>query len=180
MCNLLTLTETGTAASMLPRENMMETEKHKPYETKAQVRCAGFTLMEVIVALIIITIMAGIVGINVLPKLGESKVKAAKVQIRNLKAAVRLYRMEQNHVPPQSAGLQALVQPPASINNASSYPEGGYLDSPEVPLDPWGGAYIYLAPGRNNERFEIISYGADGEPGGEGENADISSSDRLQ
>jgi len=141
---------------------------------------SGFTIMEVLVVLIIITILAGIVGVNVLPKLGESKVKAVQVQIKNLKAAVNLYRVEQNHVPDQSEGLQALVERPAGLDGKHKYPEGGYLDSPAVPLDPWGQAYIYLQPGRKDQRFEIISYGADGEPGGEDEDADISSSDPIR
>ncbi|NCC51856.1 MAG: type II secretion system protein GspG [Spartobacteria bacterium] len=151
-------------------------KKRRKKQRRAQ---AGFTIMEVLVVLIIITILAGIVGVNVLPKLGESKVKAAHIQIKNLKAAVNLYRVEQNRAPDQSEGLQALVERPAGLDPKRLYPEGGYLDSPQVPMDPWGNAYIYLAPGRKNERFEIISYGADGEPGGENEDADISSSDPM-
>lgn len=141
---------------------------------------SGFTIMEVLVVLIIITILAGIVGVNVLPKLGESKVKAAQVQLKNLKAAVNLYRVEQHHVPDQSEGLRALVECPTGLDRKNRYPEGGYLDSSEVPLDPWGQAYIYLQPGRKDQRFEIISYGADGEPGGENEDADLSSADLIR
>jgi general secretion pathway protein G len=137
---------------------------------------AGFTLVEILVVLIIITILAGFVGVNVLNKPNEARVAAARMQIKTLQSAVKLYQAEQHRLPTQAQGLQALVEKPSIPPIPPGYPNGGYLDSRNVPLDPWGNEYIYLTPGRSGEPFEIISYGADGEPLGEADNADISSS----
>ncbi len=147
----------------------------KTLPNKKQLARAGFTLIEILVVLIIITILAGFVGLNVLRKPGEARVTAAKMQVKTLQAAMKLYHTEQGRFPSQSQGLQALVQKPATSPIPPHYPEGGYLDTRELPKDPWGRDFIYLIPGRNGELFEIISYGADGEPEGTGEDADISS-----
>lgn len=138
---------------------------------------AGFTLIEILVALIIMTILASLVGVSVLRKPGEARVSAARMQIKTLQTAVKLYHAEQNTFPSQSQGLEALVRKPTTSPVPANYPAEGYLDSREVPVDPWGSPYIYLVPGRHDEPFEIISYGSDGEPGGEEEAADLSSSD---
>lgn len=138
---------------------------------------AGFTFMEILVTLIIIMILASLVGISVLRKPGEARAAAAKMQIKTLQTAIRLYHAEQKMFPSEDQGLDALVSKPTRGRIPESYPDEGYLDSRLVPVDPWGTPYIYLVPGRHGEPFEIISYGADGEPGGEGEAADISSSD---
>ena len=138
---------------------------------------AGFTLIEILVVVLIITILAGIVGVNILHKPGEARVSAARMQVQQLKTAVQLYRAEQGRLPTQEQGLEALVNRPTREPVPQNYPEGGYLDSRKVPLDPWNHDYIYLAPGRRGEPFEIISYGDDGEPGGDGEAADLTSSD---
>jgi len=139
-------------------------------------RCAGFTLLEILVVLIIITVLAGIVGVNVLRKPGEARVAAARMQVRQLAAALKLYYAEQGMYPTQQQGLEALVKEPQTPPRPPHYPEGGYLDSLEVPRDPWGNEYVYLRPGRHGEPFEVICYGSDGQPGGEGDAADISSS----
>ncbi|HOW97971.1 MAG TPA: type II secretion system major pseudopilin GspG [Kiritimatiellia bacterium] len=140
-------------------------------------RTAGFTLIEILVVVLIITILAGIVGVNILHKPGEARVSAARMQLQQLKTAVQLYRAEQGAVPTQEQGLEALVSKTTREPIPQNYPEGGYLDSRKVPLDPWSHDYIYLAPGRRNESFEILSYGSDGEPGGGGEAGDLTSSD---
>ncbi len=147
---------------------------NKNEKSERQTR-GGFTLIEILVVLIIITILAGFVGLNVLRKPGEARVTAAKMQVKTLQAAMKLYHTEQGRFPTQSQGLQALVQKPATSPIPPNYPEGGYLDTRELPKDPWGRDFIYLIPGRNGELFEIICYGADGEPEGTGEDADISS-----
>ena len=136
---------------------------------------SGFTLIEILVVLIIITILAGFVGLNVLRKPGEARVTAARMQVKTLQAAIKLYHTEQGRFPTQAQGLQALVTKPTTSPIPPNYPEGGYLDSRNVPSDPWGHEFIYLIPGRQGELFEIISYGADGEPEGSGEDADLSS-----
>lgn len=140
-------------------------------------RVVGFTLIEILVVVLIITILAGIVGVNILHKPGEARVSAARMQIQQLKTALHLYRAEQGRFPTQEQGLEALVRRPIREPVPEHYPEGGYLDSRRVPLDPWKNEYIYLAPGRAGEPFEILSYGSDGEKGGTGEAADISSSE---
>jgi len=138
---------------------------------------SAFTLIEILVVVLIISILAGIVGVGVLRHPGEAKVTAATLQIKNFKSALQLYRMEQNQVPTQQQGLSALCVKPTIAPIPDKYPEDGYLDSRKLPKDPWNRDYIYLAPGRSNEAFEVISYGSDGEPGGTGTAGDLSSSD---
>ncbi len=138
---------------------------------------AGFTLIEILVVVIIITILAGIVTVNVLKKPGEARASAARMQIKQMQTALQMYRTEQGQFPTQAQGLEALVRAPTTPPIPKRYPEGGYLDSREVPKDPWGNDYIYLIPGRRDEPFEIISYGSDGRSGGDDEAADIGSSD---
>lgn len=137
----------------------------------------GFTLLEILVVIMIIAILAGIVGVNVLRRPAEAKVTAARMQLKQLKHAVELYRLDQGRLPTQEQGLEALVSRPTRPPIPANYPDEGYLDSRTVPLDPWGHEYIYLTPGRRGEPFEIITYGSDGEPGGESDAADISTSD---
>jgi general secretion pathway protein G len=137
----------------------------------------GFTLIEILVVIMIITILAGIVGESVLRKPGEARISAARMQIKQLQTAIQLYRTEQGFIPTQEQGLEALVTKPAVEPVPKNYPDEGYLESRKVPRDPWKNDYIYVVPGRHGEPFEIISYGSDGEPGGEHESADISSSE---
>ena len=137
----------------------------------------GFTLLEVLVVVLIITILATVVGVNISREPGRARSAAARAQIGAFKTALQLYRMNHGFLPTQEQGLEALVRRPETPPVPQNYPDDGYLDSSEVPLDPWGRPYIYLAPGTRGQSFEIISYGADGEPGGEGEAADISSDD---
>ena len=146
-------------------------------DTSAERRRGGFTLLEVLVVLIIITVLASIVGVNVLRKPGEARVAAARVQLKQLAAALKMYYTEQGTYPTQEQGLEALVRKPESPPVPVKYPEGGYLDSLQVPRDPWGNEYIYLRPGRHGEPFEVLCYGSDGRPGGSGEATDLSSSD---
>ncbi len=138
---------------------------------------SGFTLLEILVVVMIIAILASIVGVNVLKRPGEARMSAAKMQVRQLKHAVDLYRIDQGRPPTQQQGLEALVTKPVYEPVPRNYPSEGYLEGRKVPLDPWNREFIYLAPGRQGELFEIISYGGDGEPGGENEATDISSSE---
>ncbi|MGI6086767.1 MAG: type II secretion system major pseudopilin GspG [Kiritimatiellia bacterium] len=137
----------------------------------------GFSFIEVLVTIIIISILAGIVGISVLRRPDEARVAAARMQIRTFKQALQMYRMDHSVYPTQNQGLEALCKRPSSPPIPENYPEEGYLDSRKVPLDPWNNNYIYIVPGPDNTPYEIISYGADGEPGGTDEAADISSTD---
>jgi len=138
---------------------------------------AGFTLLEILVVVLIITILATIVGVNVLHKPGEARAAAAAAQIRTFKTALQLYRMDQGRFPTQRQGLQALCEIPDAEPVPENYPADGYLESANLPDDPWGNPYVYLVPGPDGEPYTIISYGGDGEPGGDAEDADISSAD---
>ena len=138
---------------------------------------SGFTLIEILIVIIIISILAGVVSVNVLRKPGEARVSAARLQIKQLQTAVQLYMTEQGRTPTQEQGLEALVGKPVTEPLPQQYPAEGYLESRKLPKDPWNNEYIYLVPGRAGELFEIISYGSDGEPGGEGEAADLSTSE---
>jgi general secretion pathway protein G len=142
---------------------------------KPSVPRAGFTLLEILVVVLIITILATIVGVNVAREPGKAKAAAAKAQIVTLRTALQMYRMEQGGYPTQEQGLNALCEKPAARPVPERYPEGGYLETRALPLDPWKHGYVYLVPGPNGEPYEIVSYGADGQPGGTGEAADISS-----
>ena len=139
---------------------------------------AGFTLLEILVVVMIIAILATIVGVKVIPSLGKAKRAAAFAQIVNMKSALKQYRLDTGVYPTQEQGLFALCEIPTRPPVPAKYQDGGYLDSRKVPVDPWNRDYIYLVPGPTGEPFLIISYGSDGEPGGEGEDADISSADQ--
>lgn len=120
----------------------------------------GFTLVEMLVVITIIGIVMALVGPRVLGYLGESKVKAAKIQIESFSAALDLYYLDNGKYPSSSEGLTALVQRPGS---ASAW-NGPYIKSAAVPQDPWGHPYTYKAPGQSGP-YEIDSYG----PGGAGD-----------
>lgn len=138
---------------------------------------AGFTLIELLVVVAIITILATFVGYNLVREPGKAKIAKAKATIGMLKTNLQRYRMDHGRVPTQAQGLQALCTKPSLPPVPAQYPEGGYFDSLEIPPDPWKREYVYMCPGPNGEQFLIISYGADGEPGGTDENADITSND---
>ncbi len=135
----------------------------------------GFTLIEVLVVLVIIMGLAGIVTVNVVRHQSESRVQMARLQISELEQALAIYYTDHGRYPTQAQGLQALVARPTVAPVPRSYPQEGYLQRNYVPADPWGNPFIYLSPGRRGERYEIISYGSDGEPGGTGHAAEISS-----
>lgn len=135
----------------------------------------GFSLVELLVAVTIMLILAGTVGVRVWQWVPKARVARAENDIAALKSAVALYRADNFTVPTQRQGLEALVRKPTLPPIPKNWREGGYLDSAAIPVDPWGEPYLYLAPGTDGTPFEILTYGADGAPGGEGESADISS-----
>jgi len=137
---------------------------------------SGFTFLEVLIAMLIVSILSGVVGLSLYQYVRKAKVEAARAQIKTLQTALQIYRSEQGRLPTQSQGLAALCRKPPVEPVPEQYPEDGYLDNPTLPKDPWGHEYVYLVPGRQNEAFEILSYGGDGEPGGTGDAADLSSS----
>jgi general secretion pathway protein G len=131
---------------------------------------AGFTLVEMLVVITIIGLIMALVAPRVLNYLSESKAKAAKIQIESLGSALDLYYLDAGHYPTTSDGLAALVQRPG--NNPTW--NGPYLKGGLVPTDPWGNPYLYRAPGEHGA-YDIISYGSDGQEGGTGTAADITS-----
>lgn len=143
-------------------------------QTKSGMR-SGFTFLEVLIAMLIISILSGVVGLNLYRHVKRAKVEAARVQIKTFMTALQIYRTEHGQLPTQEQGLEALCVKPTVAPVPEPYPEDGYLDSRTLPRDPWGGDYVYLAPGRDGSPFEILSYGSDREPGGQDEAADISS-----
>lgn len=134
----------------------------------------GFTLIELLVVIVIIGLLGTIVAINVFGALGTSNVAKAKADISTLEQALEQYRLDNMTYPSTADGLNALLSPPAGLAQPARYRQGGYIK--KLPNDPWGQPYQYAAPGRKGA-FDIYSLGADKQTGGEGENADIYSSD---
>jgi general secretion pathway protein G len=130
----------------------------------------GFTLVELMVVIVIIGLLTTIVVINVLPSQDKARVEKAKADIALIEQGLEMYRLDNLNYPATGDGLQALVTQPASLAQAGRYRPGGYLK--RLPEDPWGAPYQYAFPGQHGT-FDIYSYGADGRPGGEGDNADL-------
>jgi general secretion pathway protein G len=128
----------------------------------------GFTLIEILVVITIIALIMSLVGPRVLNYLGESKVKAAKIQIQSFGSALDLFNLDTGRYPTSSEGLTALVQSPGTIPAWN----GPYLKGGVVPNDPWGKPYVYRSPGEHGP-YDIMSYGSDGQEGGTGTAADI-------
>jgi general secretion pathway protein G len=133
---------------------------------------AGFTLVEILVVITIIGLIMALVGPRVLNYLGESKVKAAKIQIESFSSALDLYFLDLGRYPSSNEGLAALTRG----NNAPGW-NGPYLRGGVVPSDPWGHGYVYRSPG-GRAPYDIISLGSDGQEGGNGTAADIASGAR--
>lgn len=130
-------------------------------------RTGGFTLMELLVVLAILGLLMSLVGPQVLNQLGGAKTKTAGIQIKDLEQALEMYKLDVGRFPSTSEGLDSLVKKPG---NAAGW-NGPYLKS-DVPQDPWNNDYQYKYPGERGE-VDIFTYGANGSPGGEGEDADV-------
>lgn len=136
-----------------------------------KLRREGFTLIEIMAVVLIIGLLTTLVGIAIVPRIDQGRVTTAKVQMRNLEAALESYRMDTSRFPTSEQGLDALINPPPDVRN---YQAGGYLRDRRIPVDPWGNPYQYESPGQHNQNsFDLWSWGADGSPGGEGTSADI-------
>lgn len=129
----------------------------------------GFTLIEIMVVVVIIGILAALVAPKIFDKPDQARVTRARADIQSIMAALNLYRLDHFKYPTADEGLQALVTPPAPTGNT---PPTSYLERP--PVDPWNNPYVYLNPGVHGE-VDVMSYGRDGQPGGEGYDADIGS-----
>ncbi len=135
----------------------------------------GFTLIEIMVVVIILGLLAGLVLPRIMGREEEAKIKTTGVQIRSLENALDGFKLDNGFYPTTDQGLDALIKKPETGRIPNKWKEGGYLKPARIPKDPWGGDYHYFSPGSEGREYDIISYGPDGEPGGEGKNADIES-----
>ena len=136
----------------------------------------GFTLVEILVVIVVIGILATLVAPNVFRHVGSANMSTARSQIEMLGAALDAYRLDNGRYPTTQQGLAALWDRPLGDPQPRSW-RGPYLKK-NVPLDPWGNAYVYQSPAQQSRMgYDLLSYGADGKPGGESEDADIASWD---
>ena len=134
----------------------------------------GFTLIELMVVIVILGILAGLIIPRIMGRPEEARRMKAKIQIESIMTALKLYRLDNGEYPSTEQGLEALVEPPTVGQLPKAWRKGGYLEKGKIPKDPWGNDYIYLCPGLHDDS-DLMSYSADGEPGGEDNNADINS-----
>jgi general secretion pathway protein G len=134
----------------------------------------GFTLIEIMVVVVIMGILAALVVPKLMGRTDDARIQAARQDIGTLMQALKLYKLDNQRYPTTEQGLQALVVKPTGGPAANGWKTGGYID--KLPKDPWGNPYQFLSPGIKGE-VDIFSYGADGQPGGEGNDADIGSWD---
>jgi general secretion pathway protein G len=139
---------------------------------KAAKSLRGFTLLEVMVVVVILGILAALVVPKIISRPDEARVIAAKQDIASIMQALKLYRLDNQRYPSSEQGLQALVTQPTSAPVPPNWKAGGYIE--RLPRDPWGNPYQYLNPGIHGE-IDVFSLGADGAPGGEGNDSDIGS-----
>ena len=142
----------------------------EPRSPTTTARHSGFTLIELLVVIAILGLVASLVGPSVIRQFGGAKADTARLQIADLSAALDLYYLDLGRYPTTAEGLTALVSAPEAANDWN----GPYLKKISVPSDPWGNAYVYKAPGEGSP-YDLISYGADSQLGGERDSADIAS-----
>ena len=135
-------------------------------------RQRGFTLIEVMVVIAILGILAALIVPKIMSRPDEARRVAAKQDIATVMQALKLYRLDNGRYPTQDQGLSALIKKPDTDPVPNNWKGGGYLE--RLPNDPWGAPYQYLIPGAHDE-IDVFSFGADGKPGGDGNNADIGS-----
>lgn len=132
----------------------------------------GFTLIEVMVVVAILAILAAIIVPRIMGRPEEAKRTKAQIDIKSIEEALNLYKLDNGFYPTTEQGLDALVKKPDTTPLPLKWKDGGYLS--RLPQDPWGRPYRYLSPGEHGD-FDVYSFGADGEPGGEGKDADVQS-----
>ncbi|HLY62728.1 MAG TPA: type II secretion system major pseudopilin GspG [Terriglobia bacterium] len=147
---------------------MQQSRKNKEVRLARFKESRGFTLIELIVVIVILGLLAGLVVPRLFKNVGKAKTATAGAQINAFQTALGAYKLDTGSFPTNEMGLSALRTAPAGVRNWN----GPYLPK-EIPLDPWGNPYVYKFPGDHGDEPDIISYGADGRPGGEGEDADV-------
>jgi general secretion pathway protein G len=145
---------------MMKRQKIQQPKHHQ----------SGFTLMEVLIVVVILSILAVAVVPQFLDAPDKARQARAQADVKNIETALSMYKLDNIQYPSTSQGLQALVQKPSGRPEAKNWKPGGYLK--QLPDDPWDNPYQYLNPG-NHSDVDIYSFGADGQPGGEGLNQDI-------
>lgn len=135
----------------------------------------GFTLIELMIVVVIVGILATLLIPRIMDRPEEARRIKAKADIKSIESALKLYKLDNGSYPATEQGLQALISKPDTSPVPQKWREGGYLEAKEVPKDPWSNPYYYTSPGSDGRDYLIISYGSDGESGGSGKNADISS-----
>lgn len=134
----------------------------------------GFSLIELMVVIVILGILAGMIMPKLMGRTDDAKGVKANVDMASLDTALKLYKLDNGEYPTTEQGLRALIEPPEKEDGTENWKKGGYLEKQALPKDPWGREFIYLSPGAHGD-YDIISYGADGVPGGEDKNKDIKS-----
>ena len=134
-------------------------------------RNQGFTLIEIMVVVVIISVLIGLVAPNIMGRVDDAKVTAARADIATMGQALDMYRIDNGNYPTSEQGLQALVAKPGGTPEPRKWNPAGYLKKKELPRDPWENEYQYLR--YPDGSYELLSYGADGREGGEGYDADI-------
>lgn len=150
------------------RIKKMNTLRMKRNVKRRVSNASGFTLIELLIVMVILGLLAAFIVPKLIGRVGESKQKAAKVQMELLSTALEVYKLDTGKYPSQDAGLNALIAKPDDVNNW----KGPYLKKDKVPKDPWGIDFIYKHPGEHGD-YDIVSYGADENEGGTDESADI-------
>ncbi len=148
----------------------------KTSKNSQQFRHSGFTFIEIMVVMIIIGVLAALVAPRLMHRADDARVTEAEIQILNFETALKMYKMDNGFYPSTEQGLSALISAPMTGKVPENFRSGGYLGKRTLKTDPWDNPYIYISPGMQGD-YDIISYGADRQPGGEGYNADIINSE---
>jgi general secretion pathway protein G len=145
--------------------------------TRREKSRGGFTLIELMIVIVIIGILATLLIPRIMERPEEARRVKAKMDIKAIESALKLYKIDCGSYPTTEQGLIALIKKPETPPVPAKWREGGYLEGTAVPKDPWGNVYYYTSPTADGKDYEVVSYGHDGEPGGKGKDADISSLD---
>jgi len=132
----------------------------------------GFSFIELMVVVVILGILAGMIVRRYMGRTDDAKVVKAKVDIAAIETSLKMYKLDNGFYPTTQQGLKALIEKPTTDPVPENWAKNGYLEKNNLPADPWGRAYLYLCPGVHGE-YDMLSYGADGAPGGSDHNQDI-------